>query len=377
MKKPSLKSALVAFFGSRNAVGEGSLKAWGAQQRPPVGASTAEALADELVAEGVASVEERSGGRRVWRLVREELTPEPVPEEEPVAVAGAEEPCQGCADLTCARDALRTDLARERAEQGRQLSDVRLELAHVRQERDALRTEADGMRQAAIFSEALLREVAAAVQCGSTRRDVLLLAAHKLREERDEALRERDDLAREVMTLRQERDLAKGEVFGMRAELARSQAPTLDQGAIAHYLLSLPEERWASLATARQQLAQARELEASARATVDRLLSAPAEAPEPVPAPELAPAPPSAPPPPPPPQAKRGRRTEDGEPAPGTARAKILAWIRQQPDATARVATVAERFDEHAADMSAVLIGMTRAGYLERVSTGFYRAVKP
>ena len=330
MKKPSLKSALVAFFGSRNAVGEGSLKAWGAQQRPPVGASTAEALADELVAEGVASVEERSGGRRVWRLVREEAAsePEPVHEEEPVAVAGGEEPCQGCAALA--------------------------------RERDALRAEVDGMRQAAIFSEALLREVAAAVQCGSTRRDVLLLAAHKLREERDEALRERDDLRRRLET----------------------PPATLDQGAIAHYLLSLPEERWASLATARQQLAQAREmahaeqlLEEAALAAVDGLLSAPAEAPVPAEAPELAPAEPVSAEPTP--QAKRGPRTKDGEPAPGTARAKILAWIRQRPDATATVKEVAAAFDRPVPDMSSVLTTMRNAGYLERVEPGIYRAVKP
>lgn len=315
MKKPSLKSALIAFFGSRNAVGEGSLKAWGAQQRPPVGASTAEALADELVAEGVASVEERSGGRRVWRLVREEAAsePEPTPGEEPAAVAGGEEPCQGCADLVRERDTFRAEL-------GAGLG-------------DALQRTADLARQLATRTE-----------------------------ERDEALRERDELRRRLET----------------------PPATLDQGAIAHYLLSLPEERWASLATARQQLAQAREmahaaqlLEEAALAAVDGLLSAPAAAPVPAEAPELVPAPPSAPPPPPPPQAKRGPRTEDGEPAPGTARAKILAWIRQRPDATATVKEVAAAFDRPVPDTSSVLTTMRNAGYLRRTGPGIYQAVKP
>lgn len=347
MKKPSLKSALVAFFGSRTAVGEGSLKAWGAQQRPPIGASTAEALADELVAEGVASVEERSGGRRVWRLVREEPTPEPepVPEEEPVAVAGAG------AELLTLSDAIAHADEKGAGEGGcaadhrrlagwlRQLEESEKARAELVRERDALRAELG-----AGLGDALQRTADLARQLATRT------------EERDEALRERDDLRRQL------------------------EAPpaALDQGAIAHYLLSLPGDRWASLATARQQLAQAREmahaaqlLEASALAAVDGLLSAPAGAPVPAPAPQpQAPAEPA-------PQAKRGPRTEDGEPAPGTARAKILAWIRQQPDATARVMNVAEHFDEQAADMSAVLIGMTRAGYLERVSTGFYRAVKP
>lgn len=376
MKKPSLKSALVAFFGSRTAVGEGSLKAWGAQQRPPVGASTAEALADELVAEGVASVEERSGGRRVWRLVREEpVEPEPVPEEEPVAVAGGEEPsvCAWC-------EQRKADPERGALED--QLDQARAHAARCEAERDAV-----------------LRDLADLRKEAGREMDDLRNKINVLRFDLSSRTGERDTLAREVTTLRQERDAftadlatalglalpppPRGHLLARVAALldearAAAAAPALDQGAIAHYLLSLPGDRWASLATARQQLAQAREmahaaqlLEASALAAVDGLLSAPAAAPEPSPA--LQPQAPAEPAP----QAKRGPRTEDGEPAPGTARAKILAWIRQQPDATARVMNVAGHFNERAADMSAVLTGMTRAGYLKRVEPGIYQAVKP
>ena len=340
MKKPSLKSALIAFFGSRTAVGEGSLKAWGAQQRPPVGASTAEALADELVAEGVASVEERSGGRRVWRLVREE----PTPEEEPVAVAGGAEPCQGCAaPLTLSEAIAHAD--QKGAGEGGCAADHRRLAGWLRELEESRKARAE---LGAGLGDALQRTADLARQLATRT------------EERDEALRERDDLRRRLET----------------------PPVALDQGAIAHYLLSLPEERWASLATARKQLARAREiafeaqrLEEAALAAVDGLLAAPTAAPVPAEAPELVPAEPVSAEPAP--QAKRGPRTEDGEPRPGTMRAEILAWIRQQPKAAARVMAVAEHFNEQAADMSAVLIGMTRAGYLERVSTGLYRAVKP
>jgi len=383
VKKPSLKSALIAFFGSRTAVGEGSLKVWGAQQRPPVDASTAEALADELVAEGVASVEERSGGRRVWRLVREEAAsePEPTPGEEPAAVAGgefltlsdaiahAEE--KGAGEGGCAADHRRLagwlreleESRKARAELGAGLedalqrtADMAREAMTLRQERDAFRSEletatqnANRLRLELRFAQAFNGELASA------------LGVHP-------ETHQRDLLGRVAALLDEAR--------------AAAAAPTLDQGAIAHYLLSLPEERWASLATARQQLAQAREmahaarlLEEAALAAVDGLLSAPAGAP--APAPELAPAPPSAPPPPPAPQAKRGPRTKDGKPRPGTMRAEILAWIRQQPKAAARVKEVAAAFDRPVPDTSSVLTTMRNAGYLRRTGPGIYQAVKP
>lgn len=51
---------------SRAAAGEGSLKTWGAQQRPPVTGSQAEDVADALTEDGVLVKEERASGW-VWR----------------------------------------------------------------------------------------------------------------------------------------------------------------------------------------------------------------------------------------------------------------------------------------------------------------------
>lgn len=139
---------------------------------------------------------------------------EPTPEEEPVVVAGAEEPCQGCAAPLTLSEAI----------------------AHA---------EEKGVGEGG---------------CAANHRQL----AGWLRELEES-----------------------------RKARAAAAAPTFDQGAIAHYPLSLPGDRWEALATARQQqLAQAREmahaaqlLEEAALAAVDGLLAAPTEAPEPAEAP--------------------------------------------------------------------------------------------
>lgn len=406
------KAKLLAFLRGRAAAGEQSLKTWGKQHK--LLSHQAEQLADALVSEGLATREERASGY-VWRAVARaeepalpapaledetppsaprsrskneksapELETEPAPlapspagllDQEPPAPAPhlaipppAPEPCQRCAELArevtalaCARDALRTDLARERADEGRGLGEVRLELAHARQERDTLRAELGaGLEDALQRTADLARQLATRT------------------EERDAALRERDDLARETMTLRQERDLAKGEIFGMRAELARSQAPTLDAATIAHYLLDLPEGRWQAIAEARRHLARAREmvregqaLEAQALTDLRAVLARPSEAP----GSEFMPDPIPLGPTPPPAIATWARRPSNASTGEreGTARDRVMKLFLARPDDKITSAEVGHALGVDAKAVTGPLSTLTTDGKLERVTTGLYR----
>lgn len=360
----------------------------------------AEELLEQLVHEGRLRVVERpiAGGEVVVRYLpadpstrpaplpvsdapaEEPVEEEPTPEEEPVSVAGAEEPCQGCAaPLTlseaiahaeekgageggCAADHRRLagwlreleESRKARAELGAGLedalqrtADLAREVTTLRQERDAFRSEletatqnANRLRLEMRFAQAFNGELARA------------LGVHP-------ETHQRDLLARVAALLDEAR--------------AAVAAPTLDQGAIAHYLLSLPGDRWEALATARQQLAQAREmahaarlLEEAALAAVDGLLSAPAGAP--APAPELVPDPiPLGPTPPPPPS---------GPQEPRSMREQALAYFQAHPTAELRAADLAEALDGDPHSWTACLSQLTTSGQIERVGRGVYRLAR-
>lgn len=169
----------------------------------------------------------------------------------------------------------------------------------LRREREEARAHLQTVGLDARLSDALLREVARAIGCESTRRDVLLLAAHKLREERDEACVRHGRLCdhlrdRLALDERDDESMIVGAVgLLVSAADARRTAPTVDPGAVGQYLLTLPGDRWEALTLARQHLAEAKslaaraqELEAQALAAVDSLLDttagqAPAEPPPP------------------------------------------------------------------------------------------------
>lgn len=136
------KNKLLALLRSRAAAGEASLKSWGRDQRPQIPGILAEEIADALVSEGKATREVRSHGGRVWRAVLEAPpapTPEPdvegVAEEEPVAVAGAAEPCQRCAEL----NATVATWERQWGSHGIERMVLQSEIASLRQERDEAR----------------------------------------------------------------------------------------------------------------------------------------------------------------------------------------------------------------------------------------------
>jgi hypothetical protein len=299
MKKPNHKQSLLAFLSSRAAAGEGSLKTWGRGQRPPVLAHQAERLADELVAEGLATVEERDSGR-VWRLVRqEEAAPAPAPvEEEPVLIAGDAAPSSALAPLT---DGDRHQIAAT-------LLELRARVAELESAADA-------------------------------------------------------DYARLCRAL----DLPPGTTFGEclnRARLlsaARAPAdPGLDEAAVAQYLLLLPEERWTAVAQARRTLtaardlaARAREMEAHALASVDRLLSTPAgEAPVKVPE---APTPAET--------SSRGRA--------GSKASRVEAWLREHGQGTA--AEIGPALGIPVGLTRVTLNNLFAQGRIERAARGVYR----
>lgn len=299
MKKPNHKQSLIAFLSSRAAAGEGSLKTWGRGQKPPVLAHQAERLADELVAEGLATVEERDSGR-VWRLVRQEAAPSPAPVEEPVLIAGDAVPSSALAPLT---DGDRHQIAAT-------LLELRARVAELESAADA-------------------------------------------------------DYARLCRAL----DLPPGTTFGEclnRARLLLTEAraaatdPGLDEAAVAQYLLLLPEERWTAVAQARRTLtaardlaARARELEAHALASVDRLLSTPAgEAPPEVPE---APAP-----------AETNSRRQAGSKA-----GRCEAWLKEHGQGTA--AEIGAALGIPIRFTRATLNNLFAQGRIERVKRGVYR----
>lgn len=81
------KARFLAFLGSRAAAGEGSLKTWGSQQRPPLTGTMVEDIADALVEDGVAIKETRPSGY-VWK---KKLAP-PAPEQRPAIVVEVDPP---------------------------------------------------------------------------------------------------------------------------------------------------------------------------------------------------------------------------------------------------------------------------------------------
>ena len=204
-----LRRSLLATLQGRPAMGDGSLRVWGSEQRPPVGPSTAETIALALVAEGLASREERPDGRAIYRptqrapepppveasptpppasVARRVQRPAPAPapspapvEEEPVLIAGDAAPPSALAPLTDGdRHQIAATLLELRARvaelesaastaQGEslalciQLDQVRIALAGAQAEAERLRQELDAStkRSAAWRREAerLLDEV--------------------------------------------------------------------------------------------------------------------------------------------------------------------------------------------------------------------------
>lgn len=65
------------------------------------------------------------------------------------------------------------------------------------------------------------------------------------------------------------------------------------------------------------------------------------------------------------------------EPRPGTQRAQVLAWIRQQPDAKCTLADAASHLGKPTRVVSSVLSTMAMDKYLRLVGPGIYQAVKP
>lgn len=81
------KARFLAFLGSRAAAGEGSLKTWGSQQRPPLTGTMVEDIADALVEDGTAIKETRPSGY-VWK----KKLAAPAPEQRPAIVVEVEPP---------------------------------------------------------------------------------------------------------------------------------------------------------------------------------------------------------------------------------------------------------------------------------------------
>lgn len=81
------KARFLTFLGSRAAAGEGSLKTWGSQQKPPLTGTMVEDIADALVEDGAAIKETRPSGY-VWK---KKLAP-PAPEQRPVIVVEVDPP---------------------------------------------------------------------------------------------------------------------------------------------------------------------------------------------------------------------------------------------------------------------------------------------
>ena len=226
------KDKLLAFLRSRPAAGEASLKSWGRDQRPQIPGSLVEEIADALVAEGKATCGVRTHGGRVWRAaIDAPPAPEPdveeEPEEEPVAVAGAAEPCQRCAGLnaTVAR------WEREWGSHGIERMVLQSEIASLRQERDAARDANRHIREQ--LSQALEIPVEGPMS-GIVDRVRLLVAAAK----------------------------------------TRAEAPAAaDDARLRDYLLALPEHLWQRLGAARAKIAKARQAVLDAQAAESKLLA--------------------------------------------------------------------------------------------------------
>lgn len=149
-------------------------------------------------------------------------------------------------------------------------------------------------------------------------------------------------------------------------ERTAAGAPALDPGAVGQYLLTLPSDHWEALALARQQLAEALELaaraqdlEVSALAAVDSLLSAPA--PPPPPAPEAAP--------------HASPEGDTGE-SPGTMRDRVLRAFLLDPQREMRAADVAASLSVHRHAVTGPLSTLTADGKLKRVEHGVYRLAR-
>lgn len=109
-----------------------------------------------------------------------------------------------------------------------------------------------------------------------------------------DALQRTAELAREVSTLRQERDALRRRLETL---------PTVDGGTLASHLIRLTDDQWLLVQRGRAQLAEARDLRAKAAALeadgariLEGLLDAPSQAPA-EPAPEPVPDPTPEPPP--------------------------------------------------------------------------------
>lgn len=157
------------------------------------------------------------------------------------------------------------------------------------------------------------------------------------------------------------------------AAKAAASRPVVDHGAVAHYLLDLPEERWEALAQARRDLAQGRRLaehgarlQAEALAAVDRLLDTSAG----TPAPELVPDPiplgdtPPAPPP------------SGEQPTGGTMVDRTLEFFRAHPDEEIRAQQIADALGGDRQRWTVPLSTLAAGGQIERLGWGLYRLAR-
>ena len=373
-------SALLAYCaGVSGGAKDSSVHSWLKARR--VSRIRAEELLEQLVSEGRLQLVEKpiAGGEVVLRylpavavepapLPRSDAPPEephppapseetPAPIEEPVMVAGAPEPCQGCAELQQGIE--RFDRLRRESEAawGREVHDLR-------QERDLAKGEAFGLRQER-------DQLADTLGIRTTERDDLAVRLDRTEDHRYYlALLAGLDGGAEWSAVRPALSRALQETSTPR--------PAVDGGAVAQYLLTLPGDHWSALATARQQLAQAREmahaaqlLEASALATVDQILSAPAGAQAPAP---VAPEPPVEMVPPPPPPSGEQLPAANDEPDPTSVPDRVLRWLRKRPDARAR--QVAEALSIPVLHANTALVSLHRKGLVERVERGLYRLAR-
>lgn len=357
----------------------------------------AEELIEQLVAEGRLQVVERpiAGGEVVVRyLPGEPTSPAPLPTsdapsneveeaieeaiEEPTLIAGDAVPCAECERLrhslweansrsqTLAHQVEDWERRYREADRGNACAEeqARAESDRLRQERDLAQGEAYGLRQ----------------QLGEARRQDSI-AWQQVREDLDTARRQLSDhegdwaLLRSYLSLSDKADrqaILDRTLAVVNEARAAASDPGLDGPAVAHYLLTLPEGHWASLATARAQLAQARtmageaqRLEAAALDAVHRLLGTPAGAP-PAPAPDLTAE--LVPPPPPPPASEE-------QPA-GTMNDRVLEHFRAHPTAELRAADLADALGGDRQGWTAPLSILTSQGLLERVGRGLYRLTR-
>jgi hypothetical protein len=366
----------------------------------------AEELLEQLVHEGRLRVVERpiAGGEVVVRYLpadpstrpaplpvsdapaEEPVEEEPTPEEEPVAVAGGElltlsnaiahADEKGAGEGGCAAD------HRRLAGWLRQLEESEKARAELVRERDALRAELGaGLGDALQRTADLAREVVALRQ----ERDVLA-------GERNEALREveahKNDFARIAHLLWLPENFSADDVFIRAfeyARIARSQAPALDAVTIGEYLLDLPEGRWQVIAEARAAIAEGKALQAAGerkiaegRARLEQLLDTPAGAPAPAPAPELVPDPiPLGPTPPPAPEAVISApwQGDTGE-ARGTMRDRVLRAFFAAPQRERRAGDLAVELEVERHAVTAPLSQLTTSGKLERTGYGIYRLAR-